>query len=94
MKRNVFTILCLVAAGVAGCASPTPILDENFGNAVRTVRAMQTANPNAGMNPDPVAGMDGTAATESMRRYQESFKSPPPVTNVINIGGGIGSGGK
>lgn len=92
MKRNVFTILCLAAAGLAGCASPTPILDENFGNAVRTVRAMQTVNPDAGRNPDPVAGMDGTAANESIRRYHDSFKTPPPVTNVINIGGGIGGG--
>lgn len=95
MNKSVLTILCLaLLAGVAGCASPTPIFDENFGNAVRTVRAMQTVNPDAGLNPDPVAGMDGVAATESLRRYHDSFKTPPPVTNVINIGGGITGGGK
>lgn len=92
MNKSVLTILCL--ALLAGCASPTPIYDEKFGNAVRTVRAMQTVNPDAGLNPDPVAGMDGVAATESLRRYHDSFKTPPPVTNVINIGGGITGGGK
>ena len=37
--------------------------------------------------------MDGLAAHQTMQRYQQSFKSPPPVVNVINIGGGIGGGG-
>jgi type IV pilus biogenesis protein CpaD/CtpE len=92
MNRSVLSILCL--ALLAGCVSPTPTLDANFGNAVRTVRAMQTVNPDAGLNPDPVAGMDGVAADESIRRYHDSFKTPPPVTNVINIGGGITGGGK
>lgn len=93
MNRNALRILCLAwVVGVAGCTSPTPILEQNFGNAVRTVRVMQTANPDAGQNPDPVAGLDGVAATESTRRYHDSFKAPPPVTNVINIGGSIGGG--
>jgi hypothetical protein len=37
-----------------------------------------------------VSGIDGRAAKESIKRYQDSFKEPPPVTNVINIGGGLG----
>ena len=35
--------------------------------------------------------MDGKAARETMMRYQDSFKEPPPAVNVINIGGAIGS---
>ena len=49
-----------------------------------------TLNPNAGANPDPVIGMDGRAARETVIRYQDSFKTPPPVVNVINIGGALG----
>lgn len=73
---------------LGGCAvSPTPNYDARFGDAVRQARQQMTLNPNAGANPDPVVGMDGLAARETVIRYQDSFKSPPPVVNVINIGG-------
>lgn len=81
---------------LAGCAasSSTPNYDKRFGDAVREARVRMTINPNAGRNPDPVAGMDGRAAYEAYGRYQDSFKAPPPVVNVINIGGAIGGSGK
>lgn len=85
--------LFLVAGLVAGCASSSPDYDAVFGDAVRQSRASMTLNPNAGSNPDPVVGMDGKAARETVIRYQESFQKPPPVTNVINIGGPLGGGG-
>ena len=79
---------------LAGCAAPssTPSYDKRFGDAVREARLRMTLNPNAGRNPDPVAGMDGRAAHEAYGRYHDSFKAPPPVTNVINIGGAVGGG--
>ena len=43
-------------------------------------------NPGAASN-DPMTGMDGKAAREASVVYQESFKKPAPVVNVINIGG-------
>jgi hypothetical protein len=84
----------LVPMLLAGCAatSSTPSYDTRFGNAVREARLRMTLNPNAGRNPDPIAGMDGRAAQEAFGRYHDSFKAPPPVTNVINIGGAIGGG--
>ena len=51
-----------------------------------------TINPDAGKNPDQVAGMDGKAGRETIILYQDTFKAPPPVVNVINIGGGLGGG--
>lgn len=75
---------------LAACASPTPNLDRGFGNAVRTARALQTAHPEAGATEESVAGQDGVAARESIARYHESFRTPPPVTPVINIGAGAG----
>jgi hypothetical protein len=80
---------CAVLAVLAGC-STTPHYDARFGDAVRHARLAMTINPNGSANPDQVAGMDGQAAREAMTRYQDSFKAPPPVVNVINIGGSIG----
>ena len=48
-------------------------------------------NP-AAPTQDRILGMDGVAAKEAAGRYHESFKSPPPVVNVINIGGQVGGG--
>lgn len=79
----------LTAALLTACASTTPVLDANFGNAVRQARSAQTLNPNASANLDPVLGIDGQAAASAQDRYQESFKAPPKTFEVINIGGGL-----
>lgn len=88
-------LIGFVATFLAGCAVPTtPNYDAKFGEAVRQARQMQTLNPDAGSKPVVAVSMDGKASTEAMVRYHDSFKAPPPVTNVINIGGAIGGGGK
>ncbi|HXD42255.1 MAG TPA: hypothetical protein VN649_16945 [Ramlibacter sp.] len=80
---------------LAGCAvSSTPNYDPHFGEAVREARQRMTLNPNAGSNPESINGMDGRASREAMVRYQDSFKAPPPVVNVINIGGALGGSGQ
>lgn len=86
----------LLAAAIcqlfAACASTSPNVDQHFGEAVRAARAQQIINPAASLNPDPVAGIDAKASKESMDRYQDSFKAPPPSFEVINIGGGLSAG--
>ena len=86
MNKSLSLILLALLGGCA--ASPTPNYDLRFGDAVRQARQQMTLNPNP--SSDPVAGMDGKAANEAVGRYQDSFKSPPPVVNVINIGGSAG----
>ncbi|HEY2970131.1 MAG TPA: hypothetical protein VGK75_17390 [Casimicrobiaceae bacterium] len=71
--------------------STSPRLDARFGDAVNVGKAQQTLNPDASKNRNIVAGIDGKAAQETMVRYRESFKSPPPPANVFNIGIGSGS---
>jgi hypothetical protein len=84
-------LLFLTALLCAGCAeTPTPTYDTRFGEAIRQARFAMTIDPNASQRPDNGSGIDGRAARESIKRYQDSFKEPPPVTNVINIGGGLG----
>ena len=76
------------AAMLTACASTTPVLDANFGNAVRQARAAQTLNPNASANLDPVLGIDGQAGAAAQQRYQESFKHPTRI-ETMNIGGDL-----
>jgi hypothetical protein len=75
---------------LTGCMSTTPEYDKRFGDAVRQSRLQMTINPDAGRTADAALGMDGPSAREALVRYQGSFKTPPPVTNVINIGGSGG----
>jgi hypothetical protein len=85
--------IALLPVLLAGCAVPaTPNYDTRFGDAVRQARQMMIINPNAGTTAAPVVGMDGKAAQEALGRYHDSFKAPPPVVNVINIGGAVGGG--
>ena len=84
--------LVLFALLLGGCATSTsPNYDMRFGDAVREARMRQTLNP--APSTDPMAGMGGPAAYEAIGRYQDSFKAPPPVVNVINIGGAVGGSG-
>ncbi len=84
--------IALLLGLMAGCASVTPNYDAKFGDAVREAKHEMTINPSAGKNPDQVAGVDGKAGKNTIILYQDTFKAPPPVVNVINIGGGLGSG--
>ena len=68
------------------CIATSPRLDARFGDSVNVAKAQQTLNPDASRNRNVVAGMDGKAAQETVVRYRESFKSPPPPANVFTIG--------
>jgi len=87
---NKFAV-ALLPVLLGACATTTPNYDARFGDTVREARLKMTINPDAGKNPDQVAGVDGKAARESIIVYQGTYKAPPPPVNVINIGGSIGS---
>jgi hypothetical protein len=89
MNRTAYLVLL---GALAGC-SATPEYDTRFGDAVRQARMAQVIHPDAGRNPDQALGIGTQPAIEAQKRYQESFKTPPPVTNVINIGGALNNGG-
>ena len=67
----------LLVSLLAACASTTPQWDAHFGDAVRTVRAQQLADPAAPASLDPVRGIDGRAARAAQERYEHSFREPP-----------------
>ena len=92
-KAKALRLIPLLLLGGCATGSVTPHYDARFGSALREAKLKMTINPDAGKKPDLVLGADGRAARESVIRYNDSFKTPPPVTNVINIGGAIGGGG-
>lgn len=93
MKTTIPSLaLVVMAAGLAGCASTTPNLDRNFGQAVNQAVAQQTLNPDASLNTDPVAGLDGVAANAAIDNYTKSVQTQPEPATIINIGGGGLSG--
>jgi hypothetical protein len=82
-------ILTLAALSlVAGCVATHPGVDRTAGDAVVSARSEQTLNP-AGTTVTAVPGVEGRVAKESVERYYESFRTPPPTMNVINIGGSL-----
>lgn len=88
MRKAKLLLALLNAALLSACVSPTPYLDAHFGQAVNTAKAMQTINPEASRNTDPVTGMDGPSAKESVDRYHDSFKAPVQTFDVFGTSGG------
>ena len=92
MKRTIpgVAVLAACAALLGGCAIPaTPSYDAKFGEAVRQAQALQTLNPDAGKNTDPVTGIDGQSGQAAVDRYQQSFQAPPRSFEVFDIGGTV-----
>ncbi len=74
-----FSVRLALAAVLAGCAQTTPQFDRHFGEAVRQAVARQIIAPDAGANPDPVAGVDGASARSAQDNYRRSFSAAPPA---------------
>ncbi|MHB1401863.1 MAG: hypothetical protein ACYCWB_05620 [Thiobacillus sp.] len=90
MKTTFHTLILLaLTAGLTACTITTPNLDRNFGQAVNQAKAQQTINPDASLNADPVAGLDGVAANAAIDNYTKSIQAPPEKATIINIGGGL-----
>lgn len=77
----------LLLAALAGCASPTPRLDQQFGIAARSTMQQQILHPGVPASQS-VAGLDGQAAKSAYDNYQKSFKEPVPQTGALTIGVG------
>lgn len=78
-------VLSAFAAMIAlGCTPMSPHLDSTFGISMQTLRALQTANPDASANTANPS-LDGTAAQEAIGRYNKSYNTPAPQD-----GAGIG----
>ena len=95
MMRRKHLSVPLVAAALVGCAgiegdgvASGSRTRDTFGEAVREARFRQTLDPDAARRSPVQSGLDASAAISAWRRYQESFRSPPPAIEVLGIGSG------
>ena len=76
----------LAIASLSGCAQTSPHWEKNFGTSLRASLAAQVADPAAARNPNPnpVLGLDGSAAAAVARRYEASFSRPAEQQSMIS----------
>lgn len=86
-KNNMMLIglAAVLSAMVWGCAGNLPesqrakMIDMNWGKSFESAKNNQILNPEAGMEPEPVVGLDGEAAGYNMKKYKDAFKKAEPV---------------
>ena len=84
-------LLLAAAAGLsAGCALYPSQVDGQFGASLMNARAAQVVTPGAAAR-QRTQSIDATVAVSAVDAYRKSFDTPPPPTNVFNIGLGAGN---
>jgi hypothetical protein len=82
----------IVVSVLAGCASNTSLVEQEWGTAYKLTIANQTLNPNAEKNLEPVSGLDNKAAGKVVNKYNKEFDKPPQVpVYSMGVAGGLGS---
>jgi hypothetical protein len=82
-------IFLLTGCGITSGFKPmftgeTPQLDAKFGDAVRSARAAQTIDPEAGTkNAGKQPTMDAESAVHSVQTLRETYKTPPPTFTIL-----------
>ena len=77
---------------IASCAGTTPysedsLTNRNWGISKETAIYNQMLNPDAAQNLDPVSGLDGSASTNNVEKYKNSFKEagPKEIVNILKL---------
>lgn len=86
MKPLALTLMPLLLLGA--CSSATPNYDSKFGLSVLQARQNMIINPEAGKEPDVVAGIEGKQAVNALTQYERSFApvQQPATPRIISIG--------
>jgi hypothetical protein len=93
MSGKTYIILIALAALLAsGCTRQIYLeggspVDQNWGRSFEEQKYSQIIDHEAGKNLDPVIGLDGKAAVNTVERYQDSFrgKQKNDVVNILKL---------
>ena len=84
-------LLCLsagviaIAALLAACSTGTSRLDADYGTSYKRALVDQALNPDAGRNLEPIYGMNGIAAENTMDKYFKSFEEKKTQTPTYTV---------
>ncbi|MEC4670709.1 MAG: hypothetical protein VST66_02360 [Nitrospirota bacterium] len=62
---------------MAGCFERPTVLHQDFGRSFTSAKQNQILHPDGEISPDPVTGLDGKSAHNSLKRYRKFFEKPP-----------------
>jgi type IV pilus biogenesis protein CpaD/CtpE len=77
-RHSIIIAFSIVLLLCAGCAYNT--LETNWGSSFEAAKTNQVANPEASENLDPVVGLDGELAAETMETYRQGCKGEDQST--------------
>jgi len=78
-----FVALLLVGAGA--CAPSPTKLDPAFGHSVAEFRNAQILNPSAQGSVEPVEGLQGVAANNTIKKYEKTFSKKQGASKKIGV---------
>ena len=83
VTRCLIIIVMIAALSIfSGCGATQ--LEKNWGKSFESAKSNQILNPEAGQNLDPVDGLDGQAAVNSLGKYRKGF-APKKGKQTYNI---------
>lgn len=88
--RSRIVAAALLVLILSACSSPIheqSLLQKNWGRSYEAQLHLQTANPDAGKQTDPILGMDGTSVDYILDAYHKSFRSgkKQETVNIIKL---------
>jgi type IV pilus biogenesis protein CpaD/CtpE len=89
-NRLIGAALAAAMAVTAGCATGPEAVEEDFGNSVRHMTQVQTANPSAPMDAKAIDHGDGERANSAIEAYRKDVGEREEIKQevVIDVGGG------
>ena len=92
-KKAHLLLIALLLATAVSCGGSRNVfegetpLDRNWGRSYEAAKYNQMVDPNAGKNLEPVVGLGGVAAENTVNKYDQSFKEKKAqdVTNILKL---------
>ena len=85
LNTNLYVLLLLTLFATFGCAKPETTVDTFHGSSYQLALDRQIANPEAGIDPQPIEGMEGKIEQLVLTRYEEGFKRPVPHVESYSV---------
>jgi hypothetical protein len=86
--RTILLSATILGAAILGGCAPTQ-LGANYGTAYYTMKESQILNPDAAMQQEPVAGLEGHATMTAIGAYRKTFEKPDADFGKSTVTSGV-----